>query len=119
MKMLQVSKCFKIGLAVVMLQSCDVEENRRDLLCGNWESVEGRPDVPYLPGEGGSLQGDGVLPERSAPQAQTGNLSLAGGRTATFHEHRLPHRRVLHNEATDVLTFSPNGELCAGEAAAG
>ena len=44
MKMLQVSKCL-IGLAVVMLQSCDVEENRRDMLCGNWESVEGKPDV--------------------------------------------------------------------------
>ena len=40
MKMLQVSKCL-IGLAVMVLQSCDVAENRRDLLCGNWESVEG------------------------------------------------------------------------------
>ena len=44
MKMLQVSKCL-IGLAVMVLQSCDVAENRRDLLCGNWESVEGKPDV--------------------------------------------------------------------------
>ena len=43
-KMLQVSKCL-IGLAVMMLQSCDMEENRRDMLCGNWESVEGKPDV--------------------------------------------------------------------------
>ena len=43
-KMLQVSKCL-IGLAVMMLQSCDVADNRRDLLCGNWESVEGKPDV--------------------------------------------------------------------------
>ena len=42
--MLQVSKCL-IGLAVMMLQSCDVADNRRDLLCGNWESVEGKPDV--------------------------------------------------------------------------
>ena len=46
-KMLQVSKCL-IGLAVMMLQSCDVADNRRDMLCGNWESVEG------------SLQSDGV-----------------------------------------------------------
>lgn len=38
-KMLQVSKCL-IGLAVMVLQSCDVAENRRDLLCGKWESVE-------------------------------------------------------------------------------
>src|SRR5699024_12301415 len=41
---LQVSKCL-IGLAVMMLQSCDVADNRRDMLCGNWESVEGKPDV--------------------------------------------------------------------------
>ena len=44
-KMLQVSKCL-IGLAVMMLQSCDVADNRRDMLCGNWESVEGKPAVP-------------------------------------------------------------------------
>ena len=44
MKMLQVSKCL-IGLAVMMLQSCDVADNRRNMLCGNWESVEGKPDV--------------------------------------------------------------------------
>ena len=43
-KMLQVSKCL-IGLAVMVLQSCDVADNRRDQLCGNWESVEGKPDV--------------------------------------------------------------------------
>ena len=42
--MLQVSKCL-IGLAVMVLQSCDVADNRRDQLCGNWESVEGKPDV--------------------------------------------------------------------------
>ena len=42
-KMLQVSKCL-IGLAGMMLQSCDVADNLRDMLCGNWESVEGKPD---------------------------------------------------------------------------
>ena len=42
--MLQVSKCL-IGLAVMVLQSCDITDNRSDLLCGNWESVEGKPDV--------------------------------------------------------------------------
>ena len=34
-KMLQISKCL-IGLAVMVLQSCDITDNRRDLLCGNW-----------------------------------------------------------------------------------
>ena len=38
-KMLQVSKCL-IGLAVMMLQSCDVADNRRDMLCGNWDNQE-------------------------------------------------------------------------------
>ena len=33
-KMLQVSKCL-IGLAVMVLQSCETVDNRRDLLCGN------------------------------------------------------------------------------------
>ena len=50
-KMLQVSKCL-IGLAVMVLQSCDVAENRRDLLCGKWERVEGKPDaLIYKEGE--------------------------------------------------------------------
>ena len=35
-KMLQVSKCL-IGLAVMILQSCETVDNRRDLLCGNWD----------------------------------------------------------------------------------
>ena len=43
-KMLQVSKCL-IGLAVMKLQSCDVADNRRDMLRGDWEGVEGKPDV--------------------------------------------------------------------------
>ena len=43
-KMLKISQCL-IGLAVVVLQSCDVTDNHRDMLCGNWESVEGKPDV--------------------------------------------------------------------------
>ena len=44
MKMLKISECL-IGLAVVMLQSCDMADNRRDQLCGNWTSMEGKPDV--------------------------------------------------------------------------
>ena len=76
--MLQVSKCL-IGLAVMMLQSCDVADNRRDLLCGNWESVEGKPDVLIY---------------------KEGNLFMNTG-------FRID---VSYNEATDILTFSPNGD---------
>ena len=43
-RMLQVSKCL-IGLAVMVLQSCETVDNRRDLLCGNWESVEGKLQI--------------------------------------------------------------------------
>ena len=93
MKMLQVSKCL-IGLAVMVLQSCDVAENRRDLLCGNWEKRGGQARRAYLQG-GRSLQGDGIPTERHPPQAETGNLPLAGGERQPVHEHRLPHRRGL------------------------
>ena len=44
-KMLQVSKCL-IGLAVMMLPTCDGADNRRGMLCGYWESVGGTPGVP-------------------------------------------------------------------------
>ena len=47
-KMLQVSKCL-IGLAVMMLQSCDVADNRRDMLCGNWPF----DNLPLQPPKGG------------------------------------------------------------------
>jgi len=46
----------------------------------------------YLQG-GRSLQGDGIQTERHPPQAETGNLPLAGGERQPVHEHRLPHRR--------------------------
>ena len=97
MKMLQVSKCL-IGLAVMVLQSCDVAENRRDLLCGNWESVEGKPDVLiYKEGEAYKVtvfKRSGIRrklkPETYLLQEENGNLFM--------------------NEASDVLTFSPNGD---------
>ena len=100
-KMLQVSKCL-IGLAVMVLQSCDVAENRRNLLCGNWESVEGKPDVLiYKEGEAYKV----TVFKRSGPetyllQEENGNLFMNTG-------FRID---VAYNEATDVLTFSPNGD---------
>ena len=90
-KMLQVSKCL-IGLAVMMLQSCDVADNRRDMLCGNWESVEGTPDVSGLRRK--------LKPETYLLQEKTGNLFMNTG-------FRID---VSYNEATDVLTFSPGGD---------
>ena len=107
MKMLQVSKCL-IGLAVMVLQSCDVAENRRDLLCGNWESVEGKPDVLiYKEGEAYKVtvfKRSGIRrrlkPEPYLLQEENGNLFMNTG-------FRID---VAYNEASDVLTFSPNGD---------
>jgi len=106
-KMLQVSKCL-IGLAVMVLQSCDVAENRRDLLCGKWESVEGKPDVLiYKEGEAYKVtvfKRSGIRrrlkPETYLLQEENGNLFMNTG-------FRID---VAYNEATDVLTFSPNGD---------
>ena len=107
MKMLQVSKCL-IGLAVMVLQSCDVAETRRDLLCGNWESVEGKPDVLiYKEGEAYKVtvfKRSGIRrklkPETYLLQEENGNLFMNTG-------FRID---VAYNEASDVLTFSPNGD---------
>ena len=106
-KMLQVSKCL-IGLPVMVLQSCDVAENRRNLLCGNWESVEGKPDVLiYKEGEAYKVtvfKRSGIRrklkPETYLLQEENGNLFMNTG-------FRID---VAYNEASDVLTFSPNGD---------
>ena len=103
--MLQVSKCL-IGLAVMMLQSCETVDNRRNLLCGNWESVEGKPDVLiYKEGEAYKVtvfKRSGIRrklkPETYLLQEENGNLFINTG-------FRID---VSYNEATDILTFSPN-----------
>ena len=107
MKMLQVSKCL-IGLAVMVLQSCETVDNRRDLLCGNWESVEGKPDVLiYKEGEAYKVtvfRRSGLRrklkPETYLLQEENGNLFMNTG-------FRID---VSYNEAADILTFSPNGD---------
>ena len=106
-KMLQVSKCL-IGLAVMMLQSCDVTEDTRAALCGNWESVEGKPDVLiYKEGEAYKVtvfarsgKTRVLKPKTYLLVEENGNLFMNTG-------FRID---VSYNEATDVLTFSPNGD---------
>ncbi|WP_195532933.1 DUF3876 domain-containing protein [Bacteroides finegoldii] len=107
MKMLKISECL-IGLTVVMLQSCDMADNRRDQLCGNWTSMEGKPDVLiYKEGEAYKVtvfKRSGIRrrlkPETYLLQEENGNLFMNTG-------FRID---VSYNEATDVLTFSPNGD---------
>ena len=96
-KMLQVSKCL-IGLAVMVLQSCDVADNRRDLLCGNWESVEGEAYKVTVFKRSGLRRK--LKPETYLLQEENGNLFMNTG-------FRID---VSYNEATDILTFSPNGD---------
>ena len=106
-KMLQVSKCL-IGLAVMMLQSCDVGDKRRDKLGGNWEGAGGKTDgLIYKEGEadkGTGVRRSGLRrklkPETYLLQEENGNLFMNTG-------FRID---VSYNEATDVLTFSPNGD---------
>lgn len=98
------------GLASLMLQACDVAtEDVREKICGNWESVEGKPDVlVYQEGthykvtvfkRGGirrTLKPETYLLQRE----EGGNLFIHTG-------FRID---VAYNEETDVLTFSPNGD---------
>ena len=78
-----------IGLASMMLQACTEMEDTRNLLCGNWESVEGKPDVLIY-----------KEAETYLLKEENGNLFMNTG-------FRID---VSYNEATDILTFSPNGD---------
>ena len=97
-----------IGLASMMLQACTEPEDTRTMLCGNWESVEGKPDVLiYKEGEAykvtvfkrGGLSRK-LKPETYLLKEENGNLFMNTG-------FRID---VSYNEATDILTFSPNGD---------
>ena len=97
-----------IGLASMILQACTEMEDTRTLLCGNWESVEGKPDVLiYKEGEAYKVtvfKRSGLRrklkPETYLLQEENGNLFINTG-------FRID---VSYNEATDILTFSPNGD---------
>ena len=102
-----------IGLASLMLQACDMvmkeDGDIREKICGNWESVEGKPDILVYKegalykvtlfrrtGVRRKLKPETYLLQREAD----GNLYLNTG-------FRID---VAYNEETDVLSFSPNGD---------
>ena len=102
-----------IGLASLMLQACETvmkeNEDVREKICGNWESVEGKPDILVYKegalykvtlfrrvGVRRKLKPETYLLQREAD----GNLYMNTG-------FRID---VAYNEETDVLTFSPNGD---------
>ncbi|OUP05514.1 hypothetical protein B5F34_16845 [Mediterranea sp. An20] len=102
-----------IGLASLMLQACEtvMKENRdvREKICGNWQSVEGKPDIlVYREGELYKVTLFRRLGVRRRLKPETyllqreenGNLYLNTG-------FRID---VAYNEETDVLSFSPGGD---------
>ena len=98
-----------LGMASVLLQSCVEEEDSRSALCGNWESVGNKPDVQiFKEGEAYKVTlfkrsglSRKLTPETYLLQKEdNGNLFMNTG-------FRID---VSYNKATDVLTFSPNGD---------
>ena len=102
-----------IGLASLMLQACETvmkeDEDVRGKICGNWQSVEGKPDILVYKegtfykvtlfrraGVRRKLKPETYLLQREAD----GNLYMNTG-------FRID---VAYNEETDVLSFSPNGD---------
>lgn len=101
---------YLIGMASLLLQGCaGVNEQDRDRLCENWESVAGKPDILiYKEGEAYKVTvfKRSGLSRRMKPETyllqeeENGNLFINTG-------FRID---VAYNEAADVLTFSPGGD---------
>lgn len=99
-----------LGMASMAMQSCsEAARDDRPALCGNWESVEGKPDILVYKegalykvtlfrraGVRRKLKPETYLLQREAD----GNLYMNTG-------FRID---VAYNEETDVLSFSPNGD---------
>lgn len=98
-----------VGVAVVLLQACSIaKETNREKLCGNWVSVNGKPDVVIFH-EGNVykvtvFRRTGITrtlrPETFLLKGENGNLFINTG-------FRID---IAYNEATDILTFSPHGD---------
>ena len=100
---------YLVGLAAMMLQACiETKETDCGKLCGNWVSVQGKPDVLiYREGDAYKVtvfKRSGIRhrlkPETYLLREEEGNLFINTG-------YRID---IAYNEATDVLTFSPHGD---------
>lgn len=98
-----------VGMASLMLQGCsEMKSTDCDKLCGSWTSVEGKPDVlVFKEGEAYKVTvfSRSGRTRRLKPQTyllvqENGNLFINTG-------YRID---VSYNEATDILSFSPNGD---------
>lgn len=100
---------YTLALTSILLSACgEVKETDLSKLCGNWVSVANKPDVLIFK-EGDQykvtvFKKTGVTrkvkPETYLLVEDNGNLFINTG-------FRID---VAYNEATDVLTFSPNGD---------
>lgn len=100
---------YLVGMASLMLQGCsEMKSTDCDKLCGSWTSVEGKPDVlVFKEGEAYKVTvfSRSGRTRRLKPQTyllvqENGNLFINTG-------YRID---VSYNEATDILSFSPNGD---------
>ena len=99
-----------LTLAVLLLEGCSEPKQRKNLneICGNWKSVSGKPDVLiFKEGEQYKLTlfkksavTRKVKPETYLIVEENDNLFINTG-------FRID---MAYNEATDVLTFAPNGD---------
>ena len=100
---------YALALSSLLLTACgEVKDTDLDKLCGNWVSVGRKPDVLIFK-EGGRykvtvFRKSGISrklkPETFLLVEENGNLFINAG-------YRID---IAYNEATDVLTFSPNGD---------
>lgn len=108
-KQLLLMSSYLIGVATIILQACtDVKSTDRDKLCGNWESVEGKPDVLiYREGDAYKITVFSRTRMRRKMKPQTYLLQEENGNLFIHTGFRID---VSYNAATDVITFSPNGD---------
>lgn len=107
-RLLELAK-YTLALSSLFLTACgEVKESDLSKLCGNWVSVGKQPDVlVFKEGEQYKVTvfkrsgiSRKVKPETFLLVEENGNLFINTG-------FRID---VAYNEATDVLTFSPNGD---------
>lgn len=112
-QLLRLAACL-IGAASLLLQSCsEAEKADPAKLCGSWTSVEGKPDVLiYREGETFKVTAFARSGKTRRLKPQTFLLVEENGNLFINTGYRID---VAYNEATDVLTFSPNGDYVRKE----
>ena len=104
-RLLQCGGLIRHGVAdAASLRDGNEADNRRDMLCGNWESVEGKPDM-LIYQEGEAYKVTVFRRSRRAPQAEAGDLPLEREENGNLYMNTGFRIDVAYNEETDVLTL--------------